>query len=130
MSPRLRNAVAFAIELLAIVAAVAILLSVPIGVCHGQDRRASGITVTVAAEGAILADCASTQWALDQGYGEMNPLLGRRPSTARLWTTCAATGAGLALLPRRIRRPVAFLVVVAQVLNVVHNLYAAGRAVR
>lgn len=39
---------------------------------------------------AIAMDCTTTQIAMTQsGFYERNPLLGRHPSPARLWSSCA-----------------------------------------
>lgn len=91
---------------------------------HAQARRADsvGVPVLVVAEALIAADCATTQAGLWAGLRETNPLLGPHPSPARLWASCAAVGAGLALLPRKPRRVVALVVVIAQVVNVAWNI--------
>lgn len=105
MSGPVTRALAFAIELLAIVAAIVLLLSFP-SPCHGQSPRPSRWTWSVPQRqgaalyvSAVAMDCATTQVALGRPDNhESNPLLGPRPSAGRLWSMCAvATVSTLAL---------------------------------
>lgn len=68
--------------------------------------------------GLVAADVAQTRWALDRGWEELNPLLGRRPSRGRL---LVAAGAGVvlhagvaAILPRPWREGWQYVGIAAQ----------------
>lgn len=106
--------------------ATAALLSAAPGAAHGQWSGTHKAAAAAAVSGIAL-DCASTAYALGQGYVERNPLLPRRPDAFELTTACLL-GASLTLvagdlLPNKGPWRTGFLALVAgiSVLNALHN---------
>jgi hypothetical protein len=82
-------------------------LAVP-SVTYGLDEWSTRDTVLeIAFATTVAMDWKQTAWALENGYYETNPLLGRYPSRTRLGLSCLAVVAGhvgvAKLLPRNLR---------------------------
>lgn len=103
---------------------LAILLCIP-AVATAQWLPHVAVTV------GIAADCGTTMHALrDPLAVEVNPLLGSRPSPARVVGTCVATAGlawwGMNQVPREWRGPLAMVFLMGEVLIVAHNLRVIG----
>jgi hypothetical protein len=99
------------------------------------ERRASA-AMLIASDAAIVCDLSQTLWMAnrgryDRGLTELNPVLGRTPSPARIVATnIVALGANTAayfLLPKR-WRPYYYLVTLVEVANVLTQPSAGDTA--
>lgn len=100
-----------------------LLLATAVVACASGWTRPQ-LTVGFVATGAIATDCAQTEALLDAGWVERNPLLGRRPTDARLWGSCAAGAAAMWIvadaLPKA-RFPLFAIVTAVELAMIGHN---------
>lgn len=110
------------------VTAVLLLLALP---AQAADFRwtVGDVALEASFAAAVAADWLQTRWALEHGRRELNPVIGERPSAARLGALVAAGALGHAAvslaLPRPARRWWQSVTLVLELGAVGHN-FAAG----